>query len=49
MLNILNYIFDSLVKLLLTDRAEIFGIEYSDILEQVHIQYCKDFPKDKLK
>ena len=36
-------LFDSMVKPILTYGAEIYGTEYSDTLEQVHIQYCKDF------
>jgi len=32
-----------MVKPILTYGAEIYGTEYSDALEQVHIQYLKKF------
>jgi hypothetical protein len=36
-------VFDSMVKPILTNGAEIYGSELSEILEQVQIKYCKDF------
>ena len=36
-------LFDSMVKPILIYGAEIYGTEVSDILEQVQIQYCKEF------
>jgi hypothetical protein len=36
-------LFDYIVKPILTYGAEIYGSEFSEILEQVQIQYCKDF------
>ena len=36
-------LFDSMVKPILTYGSEIYGIEFSDILEKVQIEYCKYF------
>ena len=36
-------LFDAMVKPILTYGAEIWGYEFSDIIEQVQTQFCKDF------
>lgn len=35
-------LYDTMVKLILTKGAQILGTEYSDEIEQVQVQYCKD-------